>query len=44
MRNHLFYVSTSSKFSSKLRYIKNLEALNNAVPTEYIYIPEEVQK
>ena len=40
----VFFYIHSSKFSSKLRYIKNLDALTKAVPTEYIYIPDEVKK
>jgi len=34
----------SSKFLSKLKYVKNLEQLKDIVPMEYIHIPDEVKQ
>eukprot|EP00918_Siedleckia_nematoides_P070228 GHVU01153197.1.p1 GENE.GHVU01153197.1~~GHVU01153197.1.p1 ORF type:complete len:321 (-),score=44.79 GHVU01153197.1:3039-3878(-) len=34
----------SSKFTSKLKYVKSLQHLTEAVPTEYIFIPDEVKQ
>ncbi|ELU10737.1 hypothetical protein CAPTEDRAFT_167398 [Capitella teleta] len=34
----------SSKFSSKLHYVKTLRDLSNIVPTEYIFIPDEIKE
>ncbi|CAG2227929.1 BMCC1 [Mytilus edulis] len=34
----------SSKFSSKLKFVRTLQDLSNIVPVDYIYIPEEVKK
>ncbi|XP_052239411.1 uncharacterized protein LOC127850425 isoform X3 [Dreissena polymorpha] len=33
----------SSKFSSKLRFVKTLQELGKVVPMEYIYVPDPVQ-
>ncbi|XP_033725960.1 uncharacterized protein LOC117315717 [Pecten maximus] len=34
----------SSKFSSKLRFVRSLQELASLVPMEYIYVPDHVQK
>ncbi|CAC5424701.1 PRUNE2 [Mytilus coruscus] len=34
----------SSKFSSKLKFVRTLHDLSNIVPVEYIYIPDQVKK
>ncbi|VDI13286.1 prune homolog 2 [Mytilus galloprovincialis] len=34
----------SSKFSSKLKFVRTLQDLSNIVPVDYIYIPDEVKK
>lgn len=34
----------SSKFSSKLRFVRTLHDLSKIVPMEYIYVPDQVQK
>ncbi|XP_071942352.1 uncharacterized protein [Antedon mediterranea] len=34
----------SAKFSSKLRFVYQLDELKQLVPMEYVYIPEEVKK
>ncbi|XP_033127283.1 protein prune homolog 2-like isoform X2 [Anneissia japonica] len=34
----------SSKFSSKLKFVYQLDELKQLVPMEYIYVPEEVRK
>ncbi|XP_025083199.1 uncharacterized protein LOC112557508 isoform X2 [Pomacea canaliculata] len=33
----------SSKFSSKLQFVRSLEDLRKLIPMEYVYIPEQVQ-
>ncbi|XP_076081785.1 uncharacterized protein LOC143052602 isoform X2 [Mytilus galloprovincialis] len=33
----------SSKFSSKLKFVRTLQDLSNIVPVDYIYIPDEVK-
>jgi len=32
----------SAKFSAKMRYVKSLSELTHLIPTEYIFLPEEV--
>jgi len=34
----------SSKFSSKLQFVKTLHDLGKIVPMEYIYVPEPVSQ
>lgn len=34
----------SAKFAAKIHYVKNLESLKDMVPTEQIYIPDEIKK
>lgn len=34
----------SSKFSSKLRFVRTLHELSTIVPMEYIFVPDQVQK
>ena len=32
----------SSKFSAKVQYVNSLAQLTRAVPTEYMFLPDEV--
>jgi len=34
----------STKFMRKLKYVRSLRDLSDNVPTEYIYVPDDVQK
>ena len=36
------YAFSSSKFSAKVQYVNSLAQLTQVVPTEYIFIPDEV--
>ncbi len=34
----------SAKFAAKMHYIRSLEELHRRIPTEYIYIPDEIKQ
>jgi len=41
---YLYRLYFSTKFSSKLRFVKTVHELGKIVPMEYIYIPDPVQQ
>jgi len=38
----MWYTFCSSKFSAKVQYVNSLAQLTRVVPTEYIFVPDEV--